>query len=36
MKNGEEELLGGLIYHGNHDVSRSFQIESSIGWEIHT
>jgi hypothetical protein len=34
--NGEVEVNGGLIYHGNPDESFSFQIEKSTGWQVHT
>lgn len=35
-EDGTRSMNGGLIYHGNPDQSRSFQIEPSTGWEIHT
>lgn len=35
-KNGNRVMNGGVIYHGNPDVSFAFQIEPSIGWQIHT
>jgi hypothetical protein len=35
-KNGNRVMNGGVIYHGNPDQSFAFQIEPSIGWQIHT
>lgn len=35
-KNGDREMNGGVIYHGNPDKSFAYQIIPSIGWEIHT
>lgn len=34
--NGVRVLNGGIIYHGNPDVSYSVQLVPSVGWQIHT
>jgi hypothetical protein len=35
-KDGERLLNGGVIYHGNPDVSRSITFDQRIGWQTHT
>ena len=36
FEDGRVGICGGIIYHGNPDTSRSFQIEPKTGWLVHT
>lgn len=35
-ENGDYGIVGGLLYHGSPDQSFAVQIQSKIGWSIHT
>lgn len=35
-KDGNRMMNGGVLYHGDPDESRGFQLTPSKGWQIHT